>query len=131
MSPTRIWMAPILPSCNSAILQSLWVVLVPEVFLVGAGIDDRLAVGNFNDLRGQPLDEVPIVRHKAERAAIVDERVEQYFFGIQIEMVRRLVEQQGVRWAQEHPRDGQAGSLTTREHPYGLVDIVSREEEPA
>src|SRR5262249_9766304 len=45
--------------------------LVPEELLVGSRVDDRLAVADLDDLRREPLDEIPIVRHEDERAAVV------------------------------------------------------------
>src|SRR5262245_18135540 len=52
---------------------------VPKKLFVGAGIHERGAVADLDDLRREPLDEVPIVRHEDQRAAVVDERVEEYF----------------------------------------------------
>ena len=46
-------------------------------------------------------------------------------------MVGRLVEQQRVRRAQQHPRHRQARALAARQHAHLLVDIVAREEKAA
>ena len=45
-------------------------VLVPEELGVGPGIDDRRALADLDDLRREPLDEVPVVRHEDERPAV-------------------------------------------------------------
>src|SRR5262245_20609255 len=88
-----------------------WMFLVPQELVVGAWVDERAAIADLDDLRRQPLDEVAIVRHEDQRAAVVDERVEQHLFRIEIEMVGRLVEQQRVRRAQQHAGDGEPRAL--------------------
>ena len=71
------------------------------------------------------------MRDEDQRAAEVLERLEQHVLRVEIEMVRRLVEQQRVRRPQEHARDREPRALTARQHAHGLVDIVAREEEAA
>ena len=46
-------------------------------------------------------------------------------------MVGRLVEQQRVRRAQQHARDGEPRALAARQHAHGLLDVVAREQEAA
>src|SRR5262245_54852838 len=87
------------------------VLFVPEKFCVGARVDDRLAVTGLDDLRGQLLAEVAIVRNDDQSAAVVLERVEQHVLRVEVEMVRRLVEQQRVRRPQQHARDGEPCSF--------------------
>ena len=107
------------------------VFLTPEKLRVRPWIDDRLAVADLDDLRRELLDEVAIVRHEDQRAAVVLERVEQHVLRIEIEVVGRLVEQQRVRRAQQHARDGEPRALAARQHGGLLVDVVAGEEEAA
>ena len=86
---------------------------------------------DLDDLRGEPLDEVAIVRDEDQRAAVVVERVEQHVLRVDVEVVGRLVEQQRVRRAQQHARHGQARALAARQHARLLVDVVAREQEAA
>ena len=99
--------------------------LVPEKLRVGARIDHRLAVADLDDLGGQLLDEVAVVRHDDQRAAVVLERVEQDVLRVEIEMVGRLVEQQRVGWPQQHARDREPRALAARQHAGLLVDVVA------
>src|SRR5262245_4291913 len=62
--------------------------LAPEKLLVRTRIEQRSAVADLEDLRRKAFDEVAIVRHEDQRAAVVDERVEQDLLRVEIEMVR-------------------------------------------
>jgi hypothetical protein len=88
-------------------------------------------VSHFHDLRGEAFDEIAIVRDEDQRAAVIGERVEQHFLRIDVEMVGRLVEQQRVRWPQQHARHGQARPLTAGQHRRLLIYIVSGKQEAA
>ena len=103
----------------------------PVELLVGARVHDGLAAADLHDLRRQLVDEVPIVRHDDERAAVVDEGVQQHVLRVDVEVVRRLVEEQRVGRTQQHPRDGQARPLAARQDADPLVGVVAREQEPA
>ena len=105
--------------------------LAPQPLFVVAGIEQRLAVTNLDDLAGELVDEVPIVRDEDQGAAEIFERFEQHILRVEVEMVGRLVEQQRVRRPQEHARHGQPRPLASGQHSHGLVDVVAREEEPA
>ena len=118
---------PSVPACASPAPCSL----CQRNSRVRARVDDGLAVADLDDLGREPLDEIPIVRHEDQRAAVVDERVEQHFLRVEIEMVGRLVEQQRVRRTQQHPRDGQPRALAARQHAHALVDVVSGKQEAA
>ena len=50
--------------------------LVPEEYLVGARVNERLSVTDLDDRGGQLLNEIAVVRHDDERAALVHECVE-------------------------------------------------------
>ena len=105
--------------------------LVPEKLRVGSRVHERPTGAHFDDLGGQAFDEIAVVGHEDQRAAVVDQRVEQHFLGIQVQMVGRLVEQQRVRRTQQHACDGQPCPFSAREHANRLVDVVAGEQEPA
>ncbi len=107
------------------------VLLVPEKFRVGPRVDVRFSVPDLDDLRRQLLHEVAVVRDDDEGAAVVLERVEEHILRVEIEMVRRLVEEQRVGRPQEHAGDREPRALATGQHARLLVDIVAREEESA
>src|SRR6266566_6367421 len=89
--------------------------LVPQELFVSAGINEHITMsraGDLNYFRSQALDKVSVVRHEHERAAVVDQGVEQHFFRVEIEMVRRFVQQEDIRRTQQHAGDGQARALS-------------------
>ena len=88
-------------------------------------------MANLDDFVGELFDEIAVVRDDDQRAAVVLERVEQHVLRVEIEVVCRLVEQQGVGRPQEHSRHGQPRAFAAREHAGLLVDLVAREQESA
>ena len=61
--------------------------------------------------RGQPVDEVAIVRDKDHRAAVARKRVEQHIFGAHVQVVGWLVEQQKVGRRDQNARQRVAVAL--------------------
>ena len=109
----------------------LRVFLAPEELGVRAREHDRLPVAHLDDFRREPLDEIPIVGDEDERAAVIGEGVEQDVLRVEIQVIGRLVEQQRVRRAEQHARDGQPRSLAARQHAGPFVHIVAGEQEAA
>src|SRR5262245_41275134 len=91
--------------------------------------EDRRAAADLRDRRRDAIDEVAVVRDDDERPLVLVERVLQDLAARQIEVVRRLVEEEQVRRAYEKTREGQARLLTAGEHADPLVDVVPGEEE--
>jgi hypothetical protein len=85
--------------------------LTPQKLRIRPGKDECVAVPDLHDLRRELFHEIPIVRNEDQRAAVVFERFEQDVFRIEIEMVRRLVEQQRVRRNQQHACDRKPRAL--------------------
>ena len=85
--------------------RRLGMFFAPEELGVRAREHDRLPVADLNDLRREPLDEIPIVGDEDERAAVIGKRVEQDVLGVEIEVIGGLVEQQRV---------GRAGAACAR-----------------
>ena len=86
-------------------------VLASDHVVVAAGIrDDRLVV-DVGDVRADLVQEVPVVRDDDERALIALEERLQPVDRVEVEVVRRLVEQQRVRAPIERLRQEHADLL--------------------
>jgi hypothetical protein len=89
----------------------------------------QLAAFQLPDLGAHGLEKVAIVRDDQERARIArDERLEPSN-GIDVEVVRRLVEDDPVGLFEERLREQGAGSLTTGELAQGTVEVGLGERE--
>ena len=88
-------------------------------------------MADIHDLGGELVDEVAIVRDEDQRPAEVLERFEQNVLRVEIQVVGRLVEQQRVRRAQQHPRHRQPRALASRQHSHRLLDVVAGKEKAA
>jgi hypothetical protein len=69
------------------------------------------------------------VGDEQERAFEVDESLDEHLFGVEIEMVGRLVEHQKIRRIVEHARQDDARLLATGQDAAALVHVVARETE--
>src|SRR5579862_277351 len=103
--------------------------LAPEIIFVVARKDLDLAGADFENARGQVIDEVAIVRNKDDGAGIFHQRVQQNIFCPQVKMVRGLVKQQEVRRMQQQAQQGIASTLTAGENADLLEDIVFGKQE--
>ena len=92
--------------------------------VVAAGIrDDRLVV-DVGDVRADLVQEVPVVRDDDERAVVALEERLQPVDRVEVEVVRRLVEQQRFRAAVERLRQQHAHFLAALE--LGHLPLVQR-----
>ena len=73
--------------------------LVPEVVVADVHLD--LAVVDVHDVRADVVEEVAVVAHDQDRALVVHEEVLEPDHALEVEVVRRLVEQDDVRLAEE------------------------------
>jgi len=71
------------------------------------------------------LDEEAAMEVAGTQASYVKKGFEQDVLRVEVEMVGRLVEEQGVRGPQQHPRHRQTGPLAARQHPHRLLDVVA------
>ena len=79
--------------------------------VVAAGVgDDRLVV-DVGDVRADRVQEVAIVRDDDQRAVVADEELAQPVDRVEVEVVRRLVEQQRLRMAEQRLRQQHAHLL--------------------
>src|SRR5262249_17518219 len=109
-------------SCTLAAL------LAPEIVFVVAGKDFDAAVPDFKNPRGQLVDEIAVVRDKDHGAGELAERLEQNIFGAKVQVVGGLVEEQKIRWMQQHAGQRVAVTLAAGKHADGLENVVLGEE---
>ena len=88
----------------------LLLLLPVQEVLVPARVERRLPAAHLDDLGRELVDEVAVVGDEDQRAAVVVEGVEQHFLGVEVEVVRRLVEEQEVARRSGASWPGPAGS---------------------
>ena len=105
--------------CASIVVRAC--VFAMHHVVVAAGIrDDRLVV-DVGDVRADVVQEVAVVRDDDQRAVVAVEEVLQPVDRVQVEVVRRLVEQQRRRVAEERLR---------QQHPHLLSALQLRHRLP-
>ena len=87
------------------------------------GVGVELAVGQFQNARGDPVEEIAVVGDEQAGPAVASQEVLQPFDGDGVEMVGRLVEDQQLRPRQEGPGEGDATFLTAGKATGGAVRI--------
>ena len=101
------------------------------VVLEVAGVQRRLAAVHLDDRVGDAADQVSVVGDQHHRAAEGIEGVLQDVAGLDVEVVRRLVEAQEIGRIGEELGEGEAGLLAAGQHADLLLDRVAGEEEGA
>ena len=92
--------------------------------VVAAGVgDDRLVV-DVGDVRADVVEEVAVVRDDDQRAVVADEELAQPVDRVEVEVVRRLVEQQRRRMAEQRLRQQHAHLLAALQ--FGHLALVQR-----
>ena len=82
--------------------------LLREELVVVAGVEPEALVPDFGDLVDRDVEEVAVVRDQHERVRIVLQIFFQPVAGFEVEMVRRLVEQQQVGLLKKKLGEGEA-----------------------
>ena len=77
----------------------------------------------------QPVHEVAVVRHHDEAAGVIEQELFKDLEGEDVQIVRRLIEDQDVRVAHQHLQQVQPLLFAPAQHPYIGVVGVAREEE--
>ena len=77
------------------------------------------------------IEEVPVVRDDDQRAAVAFQIALQPLEHADVQMVRRLVQQQDIRFLQQQGSHGQARAFSAGERADRLVEIVVRERQAA
>ena len=80
-------------------------------------------------MRRDPVDEPAVVRDEDDRPFELEERLLQPFARVEVEVVRRLVEQEQIRAAEDDAGEGEAPLLASREGPHLLLHRVAPEVE--
>ena len=83
------------------------------------------------EIVGGGTDQVAIVRDHHQRAFEINQRFGQGLTHIEIEVVRRFIEQQKVRSLPDDQRQHQAGFFTTGETLRLFVDLIALETKSA
>jgi len=96
---------------------------VPAEHLADAAVLDRPRP------RCNGVDERPVVGHQDHRAGVLDQRALEHLLGWDIEMIRRLVEEQEVRLLDRELAHHQAGALTATQVADELERVVAAEEQ--
>ena len=95
-----------------------------ELLIRPAVVRDR-AVFKQPDAGGEFLDEVPVVRYEQQRLRIVAQRVLDPLAAGDVEMVRRLVEDEEIDFPAHEHAQPQPGQLAARERRHGLEHILA------
>src|SRR5579859_6807232 len=85
-------------------------------------------IADFPNLRGKPIDQIPVVGYQDDRAIELFQRFLQYLLGRNVQVIRRLVEQQEVHALQRQNCQRQPSSFTTTQGADRLPDVVAAEE---
>src|SRR5258708_8975026 len=105
--------------------------LAPEIVFIVTGEDFHLAAANFDDSRGQLVDEVAIMRDEYNRAGVLHQSLEEDVFCAEVEVIGGLVQQQKIRRMQQHAQQSIAPALPAGEYSNLFEDLIVGEEETA
>ena len=90
-------------------------------------IGEEISEFQFEGLGDDPVEEVAIVARDDDRAGIGLEEIFEPLHAQQVEMVRRLVEQQDVVVEGEQPSEGQPHRPSARQRRHRVVELGDRE----
>ena len=85
---------------------------VLQIYFVVSLVAIQLAIGQFQDHVGDPIQKIAIVRHHKNRAAKLFEIAFQPLDGITVDMVGRLVQDENIAGIGENTRHGDPFPLT-------------------
>src|SRR5690606_31749889 len=91
--------------------------------------DLHATVAEGPDARRQRAQERAVVAHEDDGAVVGIDRILQRLYRLDVEMVRRLVEEDEVRAGQHDHGEGEAGLLAAGEGAGAAVDLVAGEAE--
>ena len=100
-----------------------------EVLRVGALVFDQLTVVEVQDPCDRLVEQREVVADDEQRAAERAQEVHQPFLGVDVEVVRRLVEQQQLVAGEQDARELDAAPLATGERLDREVEPVGRQAE--
>src|SRR5262249_4252388 len=100
-----------------------------EIIIQPTGIGLELAVLDFDNMIGDFLNKEQIVADEAQRSLVSLETAREGLDAVDVEMRRRLIEQDEVRRIDEQLREDQTALLAAGKNANGLEDIVPAEIE--
>ena len=103
--------------------------LEPQELRVVALVLGQVRVLDLEGAVRDRVEEIAVVRNHDVRAAVVLEKVLEPFHGGDVEVVRRLVEQQQVRFAEQHLRKLDLCLLAAAQHADRRHDLLGRKAE--
>ena len=86
-------------------------------------------VAEFVDLVDESGEEITVMRHDDQGAIELFQGIFQNVLGTEVEVVRRLVENQQVHGREQQLDHGQSGTLSTGQDFHLFVDVVTAEHE--
>src|SRR5581483_11224057 len=90
--------------------------LAPQIVLIVSGIDMHMTAFYLEHARSQPVDEVAVMGNKDHGAGELIYGVEQYVFGMEIEVICWLIEQEKICRADQNARQRIAIAFAAGEH---------------
>ena len=112
------WRAAILARRSSSALRG------DEVLRVRAAVLDELALVEVQHARDRLVEQREVVADHEQRAAVRAQELHQPLLGVDVEVVRRLVEQQQVAAREQDARELDAPALTTGQRADREVEAV-------
>ena len=101
------------------------------VVRVRAGVDRHLPVVEVHDLVHHPIEQVAVVRDDDRRAVVAGQELLEELRGLDVQVVRRLVEQQKIGLLKQQLGQRRPALLTTRQSRDGQIVVGRREAQPA
>ena len=113
--------------------RSRGVALVPGALVLGPAPEVVFELASLADDRPAPdgLEQRPVVGDEDDGALVLEQRVLERLAALDVEVVRRLVEDQDVRARGDEDRQRQAPLLSAADVGELLLDLVAGEEEAA
>src|SRR5204862_405802 len=102
--------------------------LSPPPFGERARSRDELLLLHLDDARDELVEEVAVVADDEQRPVEFAQHLLQLLAALEVEVVRRLVEQQEVDLVVGQPRELQTALLSARERADLAVEVVAREQ---
>ena len=117
--------------CRAASLvrRSRVVLTRDEILRVCAAVLDELAFVDVQHPRDRTVEQLEVVTDHQEPAAVRTQELHQPLLGVDVEVVRRFVEQQEVAAREQDPRELDAPPLAAGERGDRKVETVGREAE--